>query len=174
MEADFVAADVYDAPWRRSDARRFDVVYVNVGAINWLPDIRRWAGGRGRPAEPGGVLLHDRGPPLQLGVRRTTSSPSSTTTSHHRNDYDEPGTYADPDAATVHNRTEEWQHPLGDVVQRADRAPASRSSCCASTTTRSIPQWPFLEEHDSGLRMPAGAPRLPLMYSLRARAPYPR
>jgi hypothetical protein len=36
------------------------------------------------------------------------------------------------------------------------------------------PQWPFLEEHDKVWRMPAGGPRLPLMYSLRARAPYPR
>ncbi|CAM5718922.1 hypothetical protein SMICM304S_05406 [Streptomyces microflavus] len=27
-----------------------------------------------------------------------------------------PGTYADFDAPTVHNRSVEWQHPVGEVV----------------------------------------------------------
>ena len=32
--------------------------------------------------------------------------------------WDEPGTYADPDAPTVHNRSIEWNHGLGAVVWR--------------------------------------------------------
>lgn len=39
---DYVEADVYSAP----DAlgrRTFDLVYTGIGALCWLPDIRRWA-----------------------------------------------------------------------------------------------------------------------------------
>jgi hypothetical protein len=32
-------------------------------------------------------------------------------------------------------------------------------------------QWPFMEKDAGVYRMPAGTPRLPLMYSLRARKP---
>jgi hypothetical protein len=36
--------------------------------------------------------------------------------------------------------------------------------------TTLFPRWPFLEQNGDSYRMPAGQPRLPLMYSLRARA----
>jgi SAM-dependent methyltransferase len=39
--ARFVEADVYDAP--KVLVEQFDLVFVNWGAICWLPDIRRWA-----------------------------------------------------------------------------------------------------------------------------------
>ena len=39
--AHFIEADLYDAP--QAVPGSFDLVFVNWGAINWLPDIRRWA-----------------------------------------------------------------------------------------------------------------------------------
>src|SRR4051794_11135865 len=39
---DFVESDVYGAP-DVLEAGAFDLVYTGVGAIGWLPDIRRWA-----------------------------------------------------------------------------------------------------------------------------------
>ncbi len=56
-----------------------------------------------------------------------------------RLEFDEPGTYADLGAATVHNRTEEWQHTLGDIVSAvtaagpaAGVAPRARSHALAA------------------------------------------
>jgi SAM-dependent methyltransferase len=171
VEAEFVTADVYEAV-EALNARRFDVVYVNVGAINWLPDIRRWAGVVAALLEPGGVLYMTEVHPFSwvFGDNELTVEHDYF---HHRNDWDEPGTYADPAAATVHNRTEEWQHPLGDVVSGLAGAGLALE-LLREHDYALYPQWPFLEEHDKVWRMPAGAPRLPLMYSLRARAPYPR
>jgi hypothetical protein len=44
----------------------FDVVYVSVGAINWLPSITRWASVVGGLLAPGGVLyMRETHPMLQ-------------------------------------------------------------------------------------------------------------
>ncbi len=36
--------------------RRFDIVYTGLGAINWLPDIGRWAETVAALVRPGGFL----------------------------------------------------------------------------------------------------------------------
>jgi SAM-dependent methyltransferase len=41
-EVAFVQADVYSAPEALA-GRTFDLVYTGIGALCWLPDIRRWA-----------------------------------------------------------------------------------------------------------------------------------
>jgi SAM-dependent methyltransferase len=52
----FVQADVYDAV-RRLGAERFDLVYTGVGAICWLPSVRRWADVVAGLLRPGGRLF---------------------------------------------------------------------------------------------------------------------
>ena len=42
LDARFVQADVYDAA-EALGGERFDVVYTGLGALNWLPDLPRWA-----------------------------------------------------------------------------------------------------------------------------------
>ena len=168
VEADFVCADVYDAP-AALGGRSFDVVYVNVGAINWLPDIRRWAEVVSALLNPGGVLYMKEVHPFSwvFGDDELTVENDYFA---HRSDYDEPGTYTDPDARTVHNRTEEWQHPLGDVIN-ALIAAGLTLELLGEHDHQAYRQWPFMEKDAGVYRMPAGTPRLPLMYSLRARKP---
>ena len=67
--AEFVCADLYDADAHLGD-RRFDVVFVSWGAIEWLPDLDRWAGIVARHLEAGRHLLHGRDPPVRHGPRR--------------------------------------------------------------------------------------------------------
>ena len=69
QDADFVAADVYDAV-DVLGGRRFDVVYTGKGALNWLPDLGRWARVVADLLEPRGVLYLCEFHPFQLGVRR--------------------------------------------------------------------------------------------------------
>ena len=168
VEADFICADVYDAP-AALGGRSFDVVYVNVGAINWLPDIRRWAEVVSALLNPGGVLYMKEVHPFSwvFGDDELTLENDYFA---HRSDYDEPGTYTDPDARTVHNRTEEWQHPLGDVIN-ALIAAGLTLELLGEHDHQAYRQWPFMEKDGGVYRMPAGTPRLPLMYSLRARKP---
>jgi SAM-dependent methyltransferase len=168
IAADFVAADVYDAV-EALGHRRFDVVYTGLGAINWLPDIERWAGVVAALLRPGGFLYLAEFHPFsavfadeELTVRHPYfhTEPSG---------WDAPGTYADLTAKTEHNRTLEWNHGLGTVVT-ALVAAGLRIEFLREHDYTLFPRWPFLEEHGGDYRLPAGMPNLPLMFSLRASA----
>jgi hypothetical protein len=85
--------------------------------------------------------------------------------------WDEPGTYADFGAETVNNKTYEWNHPLGEVVSAAISAGLSVELLHEHDYTL-FPRWPVLEK--SGFdtyRLPENIPKVPLMYSMRARKP---
>ena len=82
----------------------------------------------------------------------------------------EEGTYAELEASTEHNATEEWAHPLGEVVS-ALAARDLRIEFLHEHDHTLYPRWPMLERGPGGIyRFPEGTPSLPLMYSLVARA----
>jgi SAM-dependent methyltransferase len=62
--AQFIEADLYDAP--QAVPGSFDLVFVNWGAINWLPDIQRWAKIVAHFLNPGGGLYLGEGHPCAL------------------------------------------------------------------------------------------------------------
>jgi SAM-dependent methyltransferase len=170
-DAEFVVADVYDA-LSTLDGRRFNVVYTGKGALNWLPDLARWADVCGRLMAPGGVLylseFHPVGDVFEWGDELSPS---------YSYFLDEPlvdessGTYADLDAETRENISVEWHHPLGDVVS-ALATVGLRIEFLHEYPFTLYPRWTFLERHDDGTYwFPSDKPPLPLLYSLRARAP---
>jgi 2-polyprenyl-3-methyl-5-hydroxy-6-metoxy-1,4-benzoquinol methylase len=55
LEATFVQSDVYGVA-RATGGETFDIVYTGRGALNWLPDIERWAGVVVERIRPGGFL----------------------------------------------------------------------------------------------------------------------
>jgi SAM-dependent methyltransferase len=62
-QARFVEADLYNAPAAIAEPHAFDCVFVTWGAINWLPDIARWAQIVAQFLRPGGFLyLADQHP----------------------------------------------------------------------------------------------------------------
>ena len=120
--AEFVCADLYDADAHLGD-RRFDVVFVSWGAIEWLPDLDRWAAHHRPPPAARRHLLHGRDPPVRLrpgrGARASTTCRSSTGCSRRRTSPDvEPieGSYADRDADTTGLVAYGWQHSLAEVT----------------------------------------------------------
>jgi SAM-dependent methyltransferase len=170
VDAEFVAADVYDSA-EVLGGRRFDVVYTGLGAITWLPDIRRWASVMASLLVPGGRfylsefhpfswVFGDEG--LDVAVPYFASGPL---------EFDDPGSYADPDAATEHNRSIEWQHTLGDVVSALLDAGLVLELLHEHDFTL-FARWPWLEKRGRDeYHLPEGTPSLPLMVSLLARAP---
>ena len=62
---DFVQGDVYDAV-ALLGGRTFDLVYTGIGAINWLPDIGRWAEVVTALLSPGGRLVLTEGHPTLM------------------------------------------------------------------------------------------------------------
>jgi SAM-dependent methyltransferase len=60
---DYVCAEVYDAV-EVLGGERFDLVYTGIGALCWLPDVRRWAGVVAGLLRPGGRLFMREGHPM--------------------------------------------------------------------------------------------------------------
>ena len=63
----FVESDVYDAV-EAVGAQRFDLVYTGIGAIIWLPSIRRWAEVVAGLLRPGGRFFMRDGHPALLAM----------------------------------------------------------------------------------------------------------
>ena len=79
------------------------------------------------------------------------------------------GSYVDPDAPTVNNVCYEWQHTLADVVTAIVAAGLTIEFLHEHDRTL-FARWPWLEHRGlDDFRFPSGQPRLPLMYSIRAR-----
>jgi SAM-dependent methyltransferase len=168
--ARFVVADVYDAV-EALGHRTFDIVYTGLGALNWLPDVRRWAEVAAALVAPGGFLYLAEFHP----VHHVLADDDLTAVNPYFHDdpmvWDEPGTYADLTADTTANRTHEWTHGVGEVVSSVIDAGLVVEHLHELDHTL-FPRWPFLVRDESGAyRMPPDRPSLPLMYTLRARKP---
>ncbi|MGH3146782.1 MAG: class I SAM-dependent methyltransferase [Rubrobacter sp.] len=169
LDATFVRADVYEAV-QATEGRTFDVVYTGRGALNWLPDLDRWARVVAALIRPGGFLyLTEFHPFTEVFGDDDLTVENDYFQDENPRIWDEPGTYADFDADTEHNLTYEWNHTLGKVVSAVSAA-GLHVELLGEYDYTMFPRWPILEK--SGFdtyRLPEGAPRIPLMYSLRAR-----
>lgn len=117
---DFVQADVYDAVQALGEAE-FDLVYTGVGALCWLPEIRRWAEVVAALLRPGGRLFLREGHPMLWAL--ADPRPDGLLAVEHPyferpepTVWDEPGTYVETDVTFTHTRSYEWNHGLGEVV----------------------------------------------------------
>ena len=168
IEAAFVQADVYDAA--AALGRTFDVVFTGIGALGWLPSIERWAEVVASVLRPGGFLYLGEIHPFATLFADGEQRLAYPYLEHEEPTVvDEPGTYADRVAATVHNRTTEWSHGIGEVVTALIEAGLvlewlrERVDIFYDFTG-------WLVERSPGVWVaPEG--ELPLLYSLRARKP---
>ncbi|MFC9243209.1 class I SAM-dependent methyltransferase [Streptomyces sp. NPDC057136] len=166
--AAFVAADVYDAAEAVPDSS-YDIVYTGVGALNWLPDIQRWAETAASLVAPGGFLYLAEFHPLADALDDATGSRITYDYFSREAWVDEtPGTYTDLEAPTIHNRSVEWQHPVGEVVSALASA-GLRIELLHEHDASLVARFAALERQSDGYyRFPADRPRIPLMYSIKA------
>ncbi|MDC7337734.1 class I SAM-dependent methyltransferase [Streptomyces lydicus] len=169
--AAFVAADVYDAAEAVPDDA-YDIVYTGIGALNWLPDLERWADTAASLVAPGGFLYLAEFHPLCDALDDETGSRIVHDYFSRDAWVDEvPGSYTDFDAQTVNNRSVEWQHPIGEVVSALAGAGLHLEFLHEHDMTM-FQRFGTLRRADDGFyRFPGDRPRVPLMYSLRARRP---
>jgi SAM-dependent methyltransferase len=119
-EVDFVLGDVYAAV-EMLGAEQFDLVFTGVGALCWLPDIRRWAAVVAGLLRPGGRLFIREGHPMLWSLADVRDD-GLLVVDHPYFETDEPivwdegGTYVETDVEFVHNVTHEWNHGLGEIV----------------------------------------------------------
>jgi len=120
VRVDFYEADVYlatDVLGRGA----FDLVYTGIGALCWLPDIRRWAEQVAGLLRPGGRLFLREAHPILWSL----APPGADGRLIVEDPYFERAeplvvvdarTYVRTDASFRHEVTHQWNHGLGEVV----------------------------------------------------------
>jgi len=119
-DATFVRSDVYSAVDVLGPGG-FDLVYTGIGALCWLPSVRRWAAVVAGLLRPGGRLFIREGHPMlwTLDDERTDDL-LVVRYPYFEQDapmvFDTEGTYVATDTVFSHTTTHEWNHGLGEIV----------------------------------------------------------
>ena len=115
----FVEADVYSAP-DVLGRERFDLVYTGIGALCWLPDIRRWAQVVRDLLVPGGRLFIREVHPVLWAL--DLDDPRHLRIEYPYFETAEPvvesveQTYVATDRSVQNATTHSWNHGLGEIV----------------------------------------------------------
>lgn len=168
---DFVLAEVYDAS-EILPPGSFDFVYTGIGALCWLPDIRRWASTVHSLLRPGGRLFVREGHPMLWAVddriedRLVLEYPYFET--EEPLEESEEQTYVTADRGLVNATTHSWNHGLGEIVSALIDSGMTINGMVEHT---SVP-WEALPgqmvRQDAEWVLAARAERLPLTYTLQA------
>jgi SAM-dependent methyltransferase len=174
VEVDFVESDLYGAP-EALGRERFDLVYTGIGALCWLPDIRRWAEVVASLLRPGGRLFIREAHPVLWAVEEPRPDGLAVLEYSYFEQpepdvFEEGGTYVETDRVFTQNVTHSWNHGLGEIVTAVMAAGLELTA---------------LEEHDSvpwdalpgrmtkigggEFRLTDRPERLPHTYTLQAR-----
>jgi SAM-dependent methyltransferase len=172
----FVEADVHDAV-EALGAGQFDLVYTGIGALCWLPDIRRWASVVGGLLRPGGRLFIREGHPVLWAMSDPRPDgllvieyPYFETSGTH---FVEDESYAGTGTGTVASPESVcFNHGLGEILTALLDA---GFTVTAFEEHRELP-WSFFEdamspspEFGGEFVLTDGAERIPLTYTLQAR-----
>jgi SAM-dependent methyltransferase len=167
--ATFVCANVYDAV-DALGAKTFDVVYVSLGALCWLPSVDRWAAVAAALTRPGGRLFLRDVHPLSDAL-----SDEELVIEHSYYEEPEPFiddsgfTYTDGTYSPTSERICSWNHSLGEIVTAVIGHGFALESLVEHDWT-SFARFPWLvRTGDHHYALPPGRPRVPLSFSLLAR-----
>jgi SAM-dependent methyltransferase len=116
----YIESDVYHSVEALGGAT-FDLVYTGVGALCWLPDIRRWARTVAALLRPGGRLFLREGHPVlwALDYERSDDLLALESPYFEQTDpmvWQDEGTYVPTETVFTHNTTHEWNHGIGEIV----------------------------------------------------------
>jgi SAM-dependent methyltransferase len=118
-DIDFVQSDLYDARAALGD-EAFDFVFTGIGALCWLPDIRRWAGIVASLLRPGGRLFLREGHPMLWSLdERVTDRLAVEFAYFERPEplvWEDDATYVQTDVKFTATVTHTFSHALSEIV----------------------------------------------------------
>lgn len=172
----FICADIYDAQQAIGRPQSFERVFVTWGAINWLPDIRRWAEVVASFIKLGGFLYLLEGHPAMLvfddEAKLENGMPGyfAPYLAREAISMDDDRDYADENAKLSNTRTCEWIHPLSDVITALIQA-GLRLDWLHEHDSVPWAMFDCLVKDEEGMYRWPDKPWLPLAFSLKASRP---
>jgi len=178
--AAFVESDLYEADSHLGD-KLFDVVFVNWGAIEWLPDLDRWAAIVARHLRPGGTFYMAEIHPYAQGFDELPGEKDVHIAFPYFHDALRPEVepvdrdYADREARFDDLVAYGWNHDLAEIVNSLIGA-GLRIEHLHEFPFSPCPWWDWMEEDEERwwwLPDGKGSRRrdLPITYSIRAGRP---
>jgi len=172
-DVDFVESDVYAA----ADAlgrERFDFVFTGIGALCWLPDVRRWAQVVHDLLRPGGFVFIREGHPMLWSMDEAVDDglvvgyPYFEVAAPVTDDHD--GSYLPVDTTFRASVSHSWNHGLGETVMALLDTGMSLDLLVEhqSCPWEALPG-KMVEGDDGEWRLIDTPEVLPLTYTLRAR-----
>ena len=174
-DARFVQADAYDAVTELG-RERFDFVFTGIGALCWLPDVRRWAEVVNDLLKPGGFLFIREGHPMLWTLDENADDalvvryPYFETAEPVTDDYE--GSYLETDTTFAASVSHSWNHGIGETTM----ALLDMGMTLELLVEHDSAPWEALggklvEDEHGEWRLKQGRERLPMTYTLLARKP---
>jgi len=176
VEIDYVQSEVYSAA-QALGGRTFELLYTGIGALCWLPDIRRWADIAAELVEPGGRLFVREGHPMMWTIDEARAERDGTLELRYPyfereqgNVWDFDETYVTTDVSFEHTKSIDWNHGIGEIISAVLDAGFELTGFVEhrSQPWLSLPGCMELGS-DGEWRLKADEWRLPLTYTLQAR-----
>jgi SAM-dependent methyltransferase len=174
VEATFVESDLYGAVDALA-GERFDLVYTGVGALNWLPDVRRWGQVVAALLRPGGRLHLREGHPMMWALDEERTD-GLLVVKYPYFETAEPlvfegegGTYVTTDQVFTKNTTHEWNHGLGEIVMAVIDAGLELTLLEEHTTVPWAALPGMVDTGGGEMRLAEHPERMPATYTLQAR-----
>jgi len=177
VDVTFLEGDVDDAV-AVAGAGSYDLVYTGIGALCWLPDVRRWAQVVAGLLAPGGRLFIREGHPVLWSVDETRTD--ALVIGYPYFEQAEPmviteeSSYVTSDVALTATTTHQWNHGLGEIVGAVLEAGLV---LVGLEEHRSVPYEALpgrMERVGEEFRLADHDERVPLTYTLQAVQPDPR
>ena len=174
IDARFLVSDIYALPENLSG--QFDIVCTSYGVLGWLPDIGRWAEIAAHFVRPGGMFYLAEFHP----VSQIFDDAPDVTDLRVRYPYfpleeplrfDDLGTYTDRAAQFKNSTTNEWPHPVSEVLTSLIDA-GLRIEFLHEFPHTSFQFVPLMEAvDDKTFRLTKHDGSVPLVYSIKATKP---
>jgi SAM-dependent methyltransferase len=170
IPARFVQSDVYALPDTLDG--QFDRIFTSYGAINWLPDLPRWAEVIAHFLKPGGVFYMVEFHPVMY-MFDDSDEATDLRVAYPYFHGDQPlrvegqGSYADR-SVPYHSVEHVWVHGLGDIVSALGGA-GLRIEYLHEFPYTTEQYTPLMVHGSDGLwRMPPDKGDIPCLFSIRA------
>jgi SAM-dependent methyltransferase len=118
-DIEFVESDVYAA----ADVlgrEAYDLVFTGIGALCWLPDVRRWAAVVASLLRPGGRLFIREGHPMLWALEDRADDQLVVVYPYYETPepvvFEDGGTYVETDVVFTQNVTHSWNHGIGEII----------------------------------------------------------